>query len=723
MDKIRTKIPSGLSGSYKNLFNSSGWTDPDGNLSVDDTTLQEVLDKLNTIGVNRSVKFVETLEELNTIPDVYKNKEGIVFVKEMGYAPFVYKNNTWKYQSNIRTSHEFNITGVGEETEKFQNLIDSIEEGDYVAIFSDIYLSGLQEHKIVRSDFPSNVTFNFNGHTIHGDPTWDKNIDTWLVQLRGAGTQTVKTLVAHNLPFDNTGLYPIGTTSYTLDSTENIEVGDLVVFHSTRQFDNAGNKETFETQRVYHVENNTIYVDAPAKVSFSQGDTATFYKLSQNLEIHNLKLNGYSATQSGILIQYFNKPFLNNISLDDFDKNGLYIRSCSEDISQNIRVNSAGRVLHPNDGYEHTDPQNLTFGYGLIHAWNCYSSVFDSIGKYSWHSFEASDGQRDITYYNCKSISDAFGFSTHENCVSAKYVNCSSDGKVGITARCRYVDIIGGEYYGNVEGTLIGLGSLKAVLDGVAIKATPNRLIDGNITLLNTSYQESNNLVEPEDITVETIVKDCIFDSGDIHGAITLGATASSVVTFDNNIVKGHGTIIVQGSEGTISNSHIKQFDSKYALEIKTYSSKIKGNDISFSNDGTLNDAIAFIYSGTPMTALLQNNNFSGTMRFITRAVGSTTENDITLQQLFNYFNPSNASCRGAVGNCTIKSQSNIFNQYFTIDTAYSEAYGCVVDSSSTGDVFQKNNTIFMRNLPPASSDVEVGQLYTDNGHIMLKEV
>src|SRR5690606_7646694 len=118
--------------------------------------------------------------------------------------------------------------------------------------------------------------------------------------------------------------------------------------------------------------------------------TAKFFKLHTNMDLKNFNIISNKEKDSLLLIRNHNDLLLENISVKNPRRNGIYIQYGGRDTVVNCYFERHGFV-EKDQGYasKPTDPEGLSFGYGLIHARNAFSVVNNCKGRYGWHSFDA----------------------------------------------------------------------------------------------------------------------------------------------------------------------------------------------------------------------------------------------------------------------------------------------------------------------------------------------
>lgn len=349
--------------------------------------------------------------------------------------------------------------GVANDTTAFSKAISDLSSGDILHAHGS-YLIDIEQTWTI----PDDVTLDFTGATF--TPSSTDNTAEWFT-IRGADGSFLDTkLTADVSRFDT--LLPVASATGVVE-------GDLVVITSREFFDKESETAaTIETGRVSYVDGTDVYLDAPLLVDFTaaahqaEGGTGypdvSFYKTAKNVTFKGGKFQIDEKVSRAISFVQFDNLKTDGIRMYDPYRHGINVRYCSNDSHRDLLFERAGVLDDDTPGI------GADFGYGILHTFCCHSSVRDSKGKHGWHSFEATHGQRDITYYNCESVLENNGFSTHEDCISVRYVNCKVDGYNGISARGRYVSIEGGEFNGNAAfGDIItwGVDNWELSINGV----------------------------------------------------------------------------------------------------------------------------------------------------------------------------------------------------------------------------------------------------------------
>lgn len=259
---------------------------------------------------------------------------------------------------------------------------------------------------------------------------------TRLIYINGLrGSVFTTTLAANAVRYDE---------SVTVTSASNLSVGQILQFYSREWFDPDQTKRTYETNRIRAISGTTVYLDGPMLASFtaagdiSGGGDGTITIYVRNPTVGLVWEGGYfqlSATvQEGLYIQALSDAIITDVRITDAGFYGMDIGNTANLLLKNSCSYRHGRNIDPAGNYGAGD-----FGYGFIHTHCAFARVVDCSGGAGWHTFDASDGVRDITYYNCQAREDQYGLSSHQNCISVVYENCTVEGKNGCTQRARYV--------------------------------------------------------------------------------------------------------------------------------------------------------------------------------------------------------------------------------------------------------------------------------------------
>lgn len=273
-------------------------------------------------------------------------------------------------------------------------------------------------------------------------------------------TKTHITIMGHrNGESDKAGVVwpPVIKTSLTKDAlrwdtsievadASGIQEGDLLVLISKEYFQKkTQTRDTQEATRVSSVVGNKIYLDAPILCDYTasghQADGGTGYpdvchfSTAQKVEIIGGIFEIYNRVSKAIVISDINLPKLSGQRFIQPYRRGLEIRNCSGDTHYDQVLERMGE--EPTDDSE-TYP---SFGYGVMHTSCCYSRVFAGQGRRGWHSYDATAGQRDITYYNFIGQMEQQSISSHADCVLFRVVGCQIDSRYAIHGRGRYIQV------------------------------------------------------------------------------------------------------------------------------------------------------------------------------------------------------------------------------------------------------------------------------------------
>lgn len=350
----------------------------------------------------------------------------------------------------------------------------------------------------------------------------------------------------------------IGDLRVTVSDLSGIEEGQGVKFYSREFFDAPNNtKRTYETNRVRGVEAPYVYLDAPLLADFTSandigggGDgtiTLTFATMAKNLKWRGGTYHCQHTVSRAVSAMYLNDPIFSDMVYDKVGYYGLFLQECCGPIVQNCHSYDHGRNIRLNGEYNSGGGQ--AFGYGFIVAHACFAKFTECIGGRGWHTFDAADGTRDVTYINCSTLSDMFGFSTHESCNSATYINCSSEGKHAHTHRGRSIAVQGGVLNSTSNHSFGYTQTVHTlILEGVRFKGHPPVTI----------YQASQGHVKP----FIAIITGCIFDSS--CGISCASNNPNSSILFEGNEVVASpvngGALVLGARETIVKNNIFKDF-------------------------------------------------------------------------------------------------------------------------------------------------------------------
>lgn len=191
----------------------------------------------------------------------------------------------------------------GDQTSRIQNAINQVSQ---LPLNADGYRGAV----LLRAgEYPINgqLRITASGVVLEGEgtnPTTGTRLratgtsQRTLIQVSGSGSRSTVSGTTHNIV---DGYVPVGATSFTVDSTANLHVGDTVLVHrpspanwihdigmDTLQYPWQPNSKNIEWDRVItHIDGNTITVDAPLTTALDQqygGGTIHRYSWSGRLE-------------------------------------------------------------------------------------------------------------------------------------------------------------------------------------------------------------------------------------------------------------------------------------------------------------------------------------------------------------------------------------------------------------------------------------------------------
>lgn len=555
------------------------------------------------------------------------------------------------------------------------------------------------------------------------------------ITLQGDGTSHSTTLTTPNytLPLVSStsnlpNVYVRGVRKFELLDASGIQDQDLIVFHSTRKFDAAATKETYETQRTWQVTGNTIYTDGESLVAFEVGDDVTSYRLTEGFKFIGGEFTSNDTNTTLIRLEYFNRPEVEGPFFNDVGQgNLLMIRYCAEDRTSDVTIKSAGRPTDPEAGY------GGDFGYGIIHVFSCYSKVYDCTGSEGWHSFDAADGQRDITYDNVHALADGHGFSTHEGCVSATYINCHTQARLPSINRARYIKYDGGTYTKTSEDASFGTNAWEIEITGINFR---NKATDPTNQSFNPAYfvDPADFPDEPQTFENKAVFKKNIFNM--MSGNITLGNEfCTHMHSEDNSIIQQNGTLSYKGINVVANNDSLTivavdnerpavtqmnpiQVTYSDSAHIKNFNLHVKPSGFTqldligvFSNGLLGPDKPLIIEGGTllvPGCRYFLRSYVTQTNDLHVKYIGNTHIKDKAIADTFGR----------TTGYMTVDFNNNYFDVSRNPSYIYSDANLTV---STAYDYFQSLNTFYTAGIPTDPLNVESGCIYNDAGTLKIK--
>lgn len=270
-----------------------------------------------------------------------------------------------------------------------------------------------------------------------------------------------------------------GDTFFNLASVTGVQKGDLLEVESPAL--TSGGVNVLQYYIVNDLDANKVYVDAYVVNDITgqqiiddgkSGDIVVrLRKMGQDLTIRNLTIIGdRNKPQTTFLVAHQNNLLIENVHIIDATREGLYVQYCGLSKVRNYSARGYGYVKY--DQFYNSvpsSPDGLSFGYGLIHARCAISFVDDSEGFYGWHAFDAARGVTFITYSNCRGFKNGFTYSTHEGAWDVRYLNCNSDGGPGITTRCVFLTVKGGNLKSNKGHCIGGIGVFESLIEDVIL--------------------------------------------------------------------------------------------------------------------------------------------------------------------------------------------------------------------------------------------------------------
>lgn len=320
-----------------------------------------------------------------------------------------------------------------------------------------------------------------------------------------------------------------GSSILVLTSMTGVAIGDLIHIKSDRDFVGDSNTalpheklQEFQSIRWIDVDNRKVWLDAPMIFTitpFAVGAnvTCTILKVARDFFWRGGTFDCQDIPEVSITFKGFRNLHIQNVNFIDPLRNGIRITSSAYDKTVNCHFVGHGDLQTPDQVYENIN--GLNFGYGIIHANSCYSSVMNCTAGRGWHAFEAAGGTRDIRYISCMVNSNAYGFNQHPGVCRVTLDNCTSEGTYGIQAHAAEVIINGGLFRGRAiscagwrcyklrcVGTDFEAESSNSTLTYIA--GTRISGINSTLEFIGCRFKDGNTLVWADYDHV--IVKDCL---------------------------------------------------------------------------------------------------------------------------------------------------------------------------------------------------------------------
>jgi hypothetical protein len=369
----------------------------------------------------------------------------------------------------------------------------------------------------------------------HFRPAKDFPSAAHLVRVSGLkGSQVTKNLTQDALR---------GVASVYVNNNTNLKEGMICQLSSQEYFHkpSAQNKRTRETNRIRFIDGTRIFLDAPSLCDFTNAGHVADGGSSGGMEFRAWDgakgvvwrggtFHGQNGnTMSNFVVEYLSDTLIENVEINECYRFGIYVRWTANVVLRNCRSWNHGVV----GGINHYGSASNEYGYGFMHADNAFSIVENCVGGRGWHSYDAGDGQRDVTYVNCRGFSDTYSFSTHEGCILARYINCISEGKSGHTQRARFVEIIGGSInYSHLHGISWGWYTRHLHIKGVTVETSRE---EGLVTAGQHLYTGTTGNVS--NIPQKWVIENCYFPRSQT-GILVAALTEGSSLIFRNNLIE-----------------------------------------------------------------------------------------------------------------------------------------------------------------------------------------
>lgn len=581
--------------------------------------------------------------------------------------------------------------GVTNDTQAFTSAMEYIAEinGPKTLIARGKFRIDLETSWNVSDD----TTLDFSGATFI--PAQEDNTKLFL-QIRGrrngrpnkanerAVAESITTLAVDALK---------GDVYIDVVDPSGMEEGDLLVLVSNEKFQKEANKnKTQEPARISSVVGSRVYLDASLLCDFTAAEHQAeggiglpevhLYKTAQRVEIIGGTWDIRERCSRALEVSEINYAVFRGQRFINPLRRGLEVRMCSGDTHYD-------QVCERHGADPATDADAApSFGYSVMHTFCCYSRIFAGQGRRGWHSFDATQGQRDITYYNFIGQMESQSISSHADCILFRVVGCQIEGRASIHCRARYSYVENCRITGVAAGAGVEWGS-----DSYEMHIL-NSVFSGNF---GNAYSVNATVgIRPKHPVIKANSKAVIRGNtfSGIGGNISLFRGATKIV-FENNLIecdnflttvsKVSGYLFQNGigicSKNTILNP-VGGGRAVFSLWGETGSKwTANRNDVTGDNS---HQAIGDIFSITTDASISYNSIDTDYCRYFIKITGAATldsvsHNDFLARNsnatLVHQNDASSSVIRKFVGNSTTSSSGNKTSSRITIQKEFNNIF------------------------------------------------
>lgn len=309
------------------------------------------------------------------------------------------------------------LSDFGVKTNNADNKTGIVKGFDYAYdndVKQIVFPSGIiNTTKGIEINIKDDVTIDFNSAVIND--VSDYNSDTFLTVLGSNVTENSTTLSSDAI---------VGAKTISLTSATGVVAGSLIILRPETVAATAGNPG--EVHRCLSVDGTTVTLENILRVPYAVSAAVLIVQPIRNLTLKNgtIKTNGKSVR--ALKIRNLSNSKIEALSiLDDLPTR---IDEYQYDFSEGLRIENAFDCQF-NKFY------STKHRYGMYIAHASFMEINNSNGDNGWHTFESVGCNWDITYNNCHTIRDEFGFRSHWG-GNLTYNNCYTKGGMGWYIDC-----------------------------------------------------------------------------------------------------------------------------------------------------------------------------------------------------------------------------------------------------------------------------------------------